>query len=461
MLTLCDKFHPPKPWRRRALIQEGGFLMSKKLILLVAFLSLALLGSSFAAVENIKVSGDIKSGAITRDLSLGSTAHDVKDQEDFLFSQIRLRFDADLTEGVSAVVSLINERIWGVEDNSDGDTEIDLDLAYIQLNEFLYQPLTVKIGRQNLYFGNGLIIGDPDTNQVASNKVPAAIGDLSLRKSFDAVRGTLDYAPYTIDMIYAKVDEGDTNVRDDITLWGANVAYDWASYNGITEGYFFAADGRTGEQVAEDQDYTYTVGGRMQYDPNDNITLGAEGAYQFGDANSGTTGDEDEHLSAFAAQLMSEYRFLNDYNAKLGLNFTYLSGNDDAGNNYNAWDPLFEDQSPAEIINIMFANTNMMYTNLSGSMMPREDVTLGLSWTWAKLAENLDAGDTIDYRDAELSIDRDDTEIGNEIDAYALYDYTEDVQIKLTGAWFMPGSLFTEANEDLAYSLRAGINVDF
>ncbi|MCF7875213.1 MAG: hypothetical protein K9L96_04535 [Candidatus Omnitrophica bacterium] len=446
--------------------------MSKKLIVLVALMSLALLGSSFAAVENIKVSGDIKSTAITRNLSLGSTTSPTRDAEDFLFSQVRLRFDADLTEGVSAVVELLNERNWGDTDtgDSDNDDEIRLEKAYLQLNEFLYQPLTVKIGRQNLYYGNGLIIGDPDTNQADSSYWGASTGwtgagDLSLHKSFDAVRGTLDYAPYTIDMIYAKIDEGNTNQRDDITLWGTNVGYDWASYNGVTEGYFFATDGRTGIQEVEDQDYTYTIGGRMQMDPNDNITLGAEGAYQFGDANGSYMASADEHLSAFAAQVNSEYRFLNDYNAKIGLSYTYLSGNDDSGNNYEGWDPLFEDQTPAEIINILFENSNMMYTTLSGSMMPREDITLGLQWTWAKLAENVD-GSTYSpsigsARNNTYAVDRDETEIGNEIDAYACYDYTEDVQIKLTGAWFMPGNYFTSANEDTAYSLRAGINVDF
>ncbi|MCF7916940.1 MAG: hypothetical protein K9L61_04105 [Candidatus Omnitrophica bacterium] len=444
--------------------------MSKKLILFVALMSLALVGSSFAAVENIKVSGDIQSSAITRNFDLGGNTG--IDQEDFFFSQIRLRFDADLTEGVSAVVQLINERVWGAEDTYNDNEQIELDLAYVQLNEFLYQPLTVKIGRQNLYFGNGLIVGDPNTNRLVSKTADSentpAFADLSLKKSFDAVRSTLDYAPYTIDMIYAKVRENDTYKRDDITLWGTNVAYDWASYNGITEGYFFATDGRTNLQEAEDQDYTYTVGGRVQMDPNDNITLGLEGAYQFGDANS-AYGDnsEDEHLSAFAGQFMSEYRFLNDYNAKIGASFTYLSGNDDDNGDYNAWDPLFEDQTPAEIINILFANTNMMYTTLSGSMMPREDVTLGLSWTWAKLAENLTTDTTIVPPSGSAaygntySVDRDKTEIGNEVDAYALYDYTEDVQIKLTGAWFMPGNLFADANDDMAYSLRAGINVDF
>jgi hypothetical protein len=438
--------------------------MSKKLIVLVALMSLALLGSSFAAVENIKVSGDVKSGAITRNLSLGGSSN--TDQEDFLFSQIRLRFDADLTEGVSAVVQLINERIWGEdndafsENDSASNDDIDLDLAYIQLNEFLYQPLTMRIGRQNLYFGSGLVVGDPDTNRLVSSDSPAAIADQSLRKSFDALRATLDYAPYTIDVIYAKIEENLTNSRDDKTLAGVNVAYDWASYNGLTEGYFFYQQGTNDVQTAEeDEDNIWVIGARAQMDPNDNLTLGAEGAFQGGENDSsGNT------RQAWAAMTNAEYRFLNDYNAKLGLKFAYLSGNDD-DDDANAWDPMFEDQTPAEIINILFANTNMMYTTLSGSMMPREDVTLGLNWTWAKLAENLDeditgaTGSPIEGNTYKTN--RDETEIGNEIDAYAAYDYTEDVQIKLTGAIFMPGDLFASANEDTAYSLRAGINVDF
>ncbi len=444
--------------------------MSKKLIVLVALMSLALVGSSFAAVENIKVSGDIQSSAITRNLSLGSTTRPTLDAEDFLFSQIRLRFDADLTEGVSAVVEFLNERNWGDTDiGSDNDDEIRLEKAYLQLNEFLYQPLTVKIGRQNLYFGNGLIVGDPDTNQAdnfywsGTTTGWTDAGDLSLHKSFDALRTTLDYAPYTIDMIYAKIDENSTNMRDDISVAGVNVAYDWASYNGITEGYFFYQQGTDTSQVSEeDEDNIWVIGGRMQYDPNDNWTLGAEGAFQGGKDYSAS-----DNREAWAGIANVEYRFLNDYNAKLGLKYAYLSGDDDSGDGKNgAWDPMFEDQTPAEIINILFANTNMMYTQLKGSMMPREDITLGLQWTWAKFAENNGTNSTYGPSVGSAinniyTVDRDETEIGNEIDAYACYDYTEDVQIKLTGAWFMPGDYFTSANDDTAYSLRAGINVDF
>lgn len=459
--------------------------MSKKLLIAIAIVSFALLGTTFAEVENIKVSGDIATGMISRDLSLEATPSN--DGEDFLFSQIRLRFDADLTENVSAVLGLINERIWGDEDNTTAETaqgedsDIALDLAYVELKEFLYQPLTLTVGRQNLRYGNALIIGDPDTNQAASGEVPGVIGDLSLRKSFDAARAVLDYSPYTIDLIYAIVDEGATSIDDDVALWGGNIAYQWGSYNGITEGYFFGSETRSGANNpivdGEAEDKTFVVGARIQMDPSEKTTVGLEYAYQFGDAaydnnNAPAADDATDHLSAFAIQASGEYRFLNDYNARIGLGYTYLSGEDDfADDDYEGWDPMFEDQNPSEILNILAANTNCQLIRLSGSLMPREDVTLGLVYARAMLAEKMGDGVTAynTYNSAvgpaaavnTYAVDRRDRHFGDEIDTYVIYDYTEDVQLKLISAIFLPGNFFSENNDATAYSVRGGLSVNF
>ena len=69
--------------------------------------------------------------------------------------------------------------------------------------------MTLIVGQQNLRYGNGLVIGDPDTNQGSIDALAftGVNGDLSLRKSFDAVRAILDYAPYTVDLVYAKIYE--------------------------------------------------------------------------------------------------------------------------------------------------------------------------------------------------------------------------------------------------------------
>lgn len=447
--------------------------MSRKLIIVMAVLAFAFAGSTFAAVENVKVSGDINAQGVLRNLGMGTKNGNVstKDHETFL-SQIRLRFDADLTEGVSAVLRLVSENTWGDSDTAANE-QIEFDLAYAEMKEFIYQPLTLVIGRQNLRYGNGLIVGDPWTNQTGNRAVglPGVALDLSLRKSFDAVKAILDYAPWTIDLVFAQVEEtnaaGTNDATDDEYLFGVNAAYDWSSYNGLTEVYFFGAD-KTPNSAATVQiptkDKVYTVGGRAQFDLNDNLTLGLETAYQFGEVQTNVRDADD--ISAWAYQLMSEYRFLNDLNTKLGLSYTFLQGVEpNSTDPASAWNPLWEDQSPAELINILMNNSNAHLLTITGSMMPREDITLGLLYTHAELDKNLAAAaysPTMGPASAIVYItDGSDKHFGDEVDVYAVYDYTEDVQIKLTSAMFIPGSVFTNTNGNLAYSTRLGVNVDF
>jgi len=445
--------------------------MSRKLIIAMAILSFAFAGTTFAAVESIKVSGDINSEAVTRDLAFGGTA-DNDDQ--YLFTQVRVRLDADLTEGVSAVIRLLNERVWGEEDVYTDDTTLALNLAYVELKEFLYDPLTLVVGRQDLRYGNALIIGDSDTNRyvVTTSTSNPIFADLSMRKSFDAVRGILDFAPWTIDLIFAKVEENTANRNDDVTIVGANAAYDWSSYNGVTEAYFYSVNNSPVSanliSAVDSKDKVYVLGGRGQADLNDNLTLGLEGAWQFGDYQV-TANSDHRHLNAFAVQAMTEYRLLDAKNTKLGLNYTYLSGDNAEGSDsaFNGWNPLFEDQSPGEVINILFDNTNMQYWQLSASTMPREDVTVGVDYIYARLAQDStstaigNTSSTASDNFSDISVNAGDKEIGHEIDLYGIYDYTEDVQLKLTGGWLIPGNLFADANDNVGYSLRAGMNVSF
>lgn len=442
--------------------------MSKKLFLALTVLSVAFLGTTFAAVDSIKVSGSINEEAVIRDFTFGGTTQDDADQ--FLFSQITLRFDADLTEGVSAVIELINERIWGAQGAGAGNANgrFDLNQGYVSLQEFLYQPLTLTVGRQNLAYGNKMIIGDSAT---ATTNAPGIINDLTLTVAFDAVRAVFDYAPYTVDVVYGKANENRTWFRDDVTLFGTNIAYDWSSYNGVTEGYFWSTDKApaTGVGVTDRKNYVYTVGGRTQWDANDNWTFGLEAAYQFGDRRN-VAAPLNQHLSAYATQIITQYRFLNRYNAKLGFNFTYLSGDNGRTSGYNGWNAMFEDQLQAagEIIHTLFTNTNAQIFTLTGSYMPREDVTLGLLFTMLRLNHALGAGPGAGttytaFQSSGLTYvtDENNTDLGQEIDIYAIYDYTEDVQLKLSSALYFPGNAFDQVNDSMAYSVRGGIRVTF
>ena len=111
--------------------------------------------------------------------------------------------------------------------------------------------MTLIIGRQDLWYGDGFIIG--------ANLRPRAImaPEFTEFRSFDAVRAILDYDPWTIDGFYSRVDSG-TYVRldanfanadafedslvddsENIEVWGVDVGYVFDQYNAEAEIYYF------------------------------------------------------------------------------------------------------------------------------------------------------------------------------------------------------------------------------
>lgn len=496
--------------------------MSKRLILVLALVFAVGVVAAHAETQNVKVSGDITVQAVTRH-SLG-----LKDNEDHanyagnenaqvensfgedvaaILSQVRVRVDADLTDNVSTTVRLINERTWGEEDADQDDLEDDstrvaIDLAYVTLKEFLYSPLTLTIGRQELRFGNGLIIGDVDTNNRAAghngaligaglkrNVLPESIDDLSLRKSFDAIRATLNYDPVIADLIYAKIDENNVSIRDDVDLYGINVGYTYDK-DTFLEGYFWqrqresdmsglnvnnnnATGGNDDPLGNSNTEVLNTVGLRGVYTGLERLVLQLEGAFQFGDhvvnnsvypndagaiANMGILEESMLSVRAWALQALFDYALpvYEKYSPMIGFQFTYLSGNNytSIDDHYYGWDPMFEDQLGGTLINKIFGATNCQLYTLTGSLKPIEDVTLKIAAHYLRLNQPVT---DIAYQanpawrvwltnypgDPTYSLDGGNKEAGSEVDVTVVYDYTEDVQFSLSGGAFMPGDAFT------------------
>lgn len=446
--------------------------MSRKLFVTLALFSFLFVSTSFAAVESIKISGDINSEFITRDLALGETTVSDNDHDTF-FSQIRLRFDADLTEGISAVLRLINERGWGEDNSADLNNadDLDIDLGYIELKEFLYEPLTLIVGRQRLRYGTGFILGDPDTSQGkitgSSNAtgLPSIVQDLSLRKSFDAIRAILDFAPLTVDLIFAQVDEVTTNSRhDDELIVGFNAAYSMGDHGEVSELYFFNADSTPQTTATDVKDNVNVVGARTFFHLSEQFSLGVEGAYQFGDYRVSAT--DHDHLSAWAGQFISQYRFNNDSKAELTGLFTFLSGDrSETEERFEGWNPLWEDQTTPELMNILLNMSNRQIIGIEGSMVPKEDLLIGFRYARGYLVEKF-TGPAIMNAIGPLAGDvfyvkPNKKHLGDEVDIYAVYDYTEDVQLKVSAAWLVPGTVFTKRNDNLCYSVRTGVTLSF
>jgi hypothetical protein len=432
--------------------------MSKRLtlILVLAFV-IGISCAAFAEVQNVKVGGDLKmSGVVRHNFDLknsGTAGNKENDQGNFLMSQIRLRVDADLTDNVTTTLRLINERNWDAEDTSN--TDIDLDLAFVTMKEFLYSPLTMTVGRQELKFGNQLIIGKALTyNRGVLNGVPR---DLGIREAFDAIRATLNYDPLMVDMIYAKIDEtlnvesASPNYRnEDSDLYGINARYQ-VNKDIAVEGYCFTKLARSTTSTIDKNDWVNAVGMLLSATPKENLKTSLEMAYQFGKYRSAS---KTNPMNAWALQAMADYTFAKvKYTPNLGIRFTHLSGGKEE-NNKDAWDPMYNNQTLNNITKALIPFSNLNVINLIGSIKPKEDLTLTANYGYYRLNEKMNSMTDPYLFSASTWTMSTNKSLGNALDLTATYEYTEDVELALTAGWFKPGNAF-----NLAYGKRDATQV--
>jgi len=451
--------------------------MSKRLIIILALaFVVGIACAAYAEVQNVKVSGDITALGAIRNLNLKGEAND--GSKSFLATITRVRIDADLTDNVMTTVRLINERYWGrdVSDATDAtstNTDIALDLALVTMKEFLYSPLTVTVGRQDLRFGNAMIIGDPDTNNQASTA--SAFGstsrdpDLSARKAFDAIRATLNYDPLVVDLVYAKIStNASQNVgNDDQNLMGINANYALNKKTNL-EGYWFEKNVGKKAAAVKKANRVDTIGGRIVTQPIENLTYQLEAAYQFGKYPGTSSTADSVNRKAWALETAATYNMpKRRFSPSLTACYAYFSG--DHENNayttnqgaYRGWDPMYEDQKMGDIASALFDQTNAHVVGAILSAKPKEDVTLKgeyYAYWWAKAypegaSTPTRRGDTVYFHERRFA--------GQEVDLTATYDYTEDVQFALMGGLFIPGPSLVKGNDTPASEVIGSMKVTF
>jgi hypothetical protein len=489
--------------------------MSKRLIIILALaFVIGIAFAAYAEVQNVKVSGDLTFLGISRNTSLGSTvtqsaagvvggtgpgSQDNQRRTNEFATITRVRIDADLTDNVMTTVRLLNERYWGTEsqltDTTGVNTDIDLDLAYATLKEFLYSPLTLTVGRQELHFGNDMIIGDPDTNAVANAASPFSFqngnvlnprdADLSARKSFDAIRATLNYDPLVVDVIYAKIDNSGTQKisNDDTNLYGINANYK-VSKKLTAEAYWFTRDrgpkqSNPTAKLEKKRDICNTIGARVVVTPVEDLTAQLEAAHQFGTlVNIASAAAPQVRRDAWALEASLTYNWKKvKYTPTTTLLYSYFSGdnerniNDPLGSSGHAWDPMFENQKSGDIANALFPQSNVALVGGIIAAKPMTDITLKgeyYAYWWNKAFPQGIGGTGATAQQTQAQSLRGDIYtvtqrrfVGQEIDLTATYDYTEDVQFGLMTGWFVPGSTFDKRNSATASEIIGSMKVTF
>jgi len=425
----------------------------KKVSLIVALIALCgLAASTFADVQNIRLSGDIRIRGYLADeanqqLKTAGSAQDTQ----FITQRTRVNLEADLEDHVLVVVTLQAQGIWGKSDavaanGASSRWNVGVSEAYVQLRELFYSPATLKVGRQELNYGTGLIISSVDQMY-----------------TFDAGRLVLDYHPLTIDIVGAQLanvttfSQNDPQAQSDMLFLNAKYEVNNSVVKNI-EGYY----GWQSHMRGTPGPSPMLLGLRTDLTPVENLTASLEGAYEFGNADATPPAwalEKDSTISAYLLNAALKYTFKGvAWTPAVNASYTYASGDSNAGlahgvasaqsiyNNRHSFVPWF---GMAEGYNgYVFAPalSNIQIFNLGVSAKPSANTTLALQgYYYLKADRNGAVSSDVNANLGGLGVltgYNDSRDVGAEIDAIVGYDYSKDVRCQLVYGAFLPKGAF-------------------
>ncbi len=450
----------------------------KKVSLIVALVALCgLAASTFADVQNIRLSGDIRIRGYLSDKA-NAQGDSQGPAAQFITQRTRVTVEADLEDHVTAVVTLQATGIWG--NCNSGETthtgtsrtfDVGVSEAYVQLRELFYSPATLKLGRQSLNYGTGLIISSADQMY-----------------TFDAGRLVLDYHPLTIDIVGAQLSNEQNfspTVEAPFPKGQSDMLFVNAKYevNGSVvkniEGYFgWVSQARAPQAFGIDHDYTtpspLLIGLRTDLTPIENLTASLEGAYEFGNADGnfdGSSVSSDKTISAFLLNAALKYTLKGvAWTPVLNASYTYASGDSQQAGQYeavsnsrHAFVPWFDMADGYNGYVFAPALSNIQIFNLGASVKPAANTTLALQgYYYLKADRNGYVGSNPNANLGGLgfnSSNNDSRDLGAEVDAIVAYDYSKDVRCQLVYGAFFPNNAY--GIDRTVNEVRGELNVKF
>lgn len=350
---------------------------------------------------------------------------------------------AKLQRGVRGFVRLANQH-WGTgvtgaegDDRWEADNKsgkVFVDAAWIELNEAFGLPLDARLGRQDLFYGGGLVICDGQP-QLASTA-----------NYLDGVRLRVAAGAHVdVDLLYLKDQE---NARadaahDDVTLSGLYVVRRVDGDRTAVDLYVLR---REDQSLGKD---VRMLGARLARDPGAGLDYDLEAALQRGDFASGTSHE------AFGGDARLGWTFANAaWSPRLHAGFVALSGDDPgtvsfnerwdvfyggwprhgdllawtyinlgAGNAMSVYDPAYGDGS-SQIGEVVYGN--LLMTTCGVDLAPGADLRLGASAS--RLRAHYAPGGALD--------------IGTYWQLNVRYAYTPQLSLALYAALLQPGDAY-------------------
>lgn len=227
----------------------------------------------------------------------------------------------------------------------ESDGIVDLHQAYFTLGNHKEFPLSLKVGRQELSYGDERLVGAFAWNNIG--------------RVFDAVKVRGQTPWFAAEAFTSKLvlpDDNNFNVWNDYNLFsGLHISSKLIPKN-TTEVYLFARNDGIGSATANPGAVLpfqtpapaardiYTIGARFKSNPGElgNFDYTVEGAYQFGNWKQATNSVRLDH-EAFAVVANAGYTFADTFGSpRIGLEYAFGSGDSDPNDGkHETFDNLF------------------------------------------------------------------------------------------------------------------------
>ena len=318
----------------------------------------------------------------------------------------------------------------------------DLNQAYVTIGNHKEFPLSVKIGRQALAYGDERLVGAFAWNNIG--------------RVFDAAKVRWQNGWFGADFFTSA-----TVVPEDGTFNNDN-PYDWFSGVYLTsmkvpkntlDLYFLSRNAsrkainvepspQFGQPTARD---IYTIGGRLKSKPNEfgNFDYTVEGAYQFGDYATSATAKR-LNQDAYMFCLQGGYTFADWWaTPRLGAEFDYSSGDDNSTDGtHGTFDNLFPTNHKfyGSMDLVSLQNIQDLGVNLTLKPTPRLSVALMGNAFWLANTHDQFYAVTGAARPAPYGIHPTyDSFVGTELTAVAGYAVTRFAQLETGYGHFFTG----------------------
>jgi len=300
----------------------------------------------------------------------------------FWEQRTRLNANATINDNTRVFIQVQDSRMWGSEASTastgTGDINLALSQGYFEMKNLFDQPLTLRVGRQGIAYGEHRLIG---TFEWSNNA-----------RRFDAIKLTYDHDLAKIDLWTGKLMDTGDDFGNDVNL---NVLYVMLKNIPNNNVDLYVIQKISG---ATDMNF-YTYGARVKGGVEDfNVDYTAEVAIQSGDY------DKDSSQDATAFAIRAGYTFPDILGGlRIGVEYDSATGNDSPNkpgyknpNTTNADNKAFDNLYPTNHYLYGFTDdvgwSNMQAWSVNVRFQPIDNLRIALEyWKYNKDKDQYDS----------------------------------------------------------------------